>query len=142
MAPPPTEESGPLAEFTLSQFGEWGLRWSFPVCGHFSASVLSDVEAQGGGDAGSLTPRRSATLAPLLLTGMDKRSRQVICPVGEPCQSFSSTWGWVVFAPGDAWNLPSEGTGVGGSGWSVQPKGPAQWCWPIFNSLHAACTYG
>ena len=25
-------------------------------CGHFSASVLLDVEAQGGGDAGSLTP--------------------------------------------------------------------------------------
>ena len=28
---------------------------------------------------------------------------------------------------GDAWNLPSEGTGVGFSGWSVQPKGLAHW---------------
>ena len=28
-------------------------------------------------------------------------------------QSFSSTWGWVIFCFGDAWNLPSEGTGVG-----------------------------
>ena len=32
-----------------------------PVFGHFSASVLSDVETQGGGDAGSLTPRCPAT---------------------------------------------------------------------------------
>ena len=33
---------------------------------------------------------------------------------------------------GDAWNLPSEGTGVGAfSGWSVQPKGLAHWCWSI-----------
>ena len=32
--------------------------------------------------------------------------------VGEP-RIFSSTWGWVSFAPGDAWNLSSEGTGVG-----------------------------
>ena len=27
----------------------------------------------------------------------------------------------------DAWNLPSEGTGVGISGWSVQPQGLAHW---------------
>ena len=25
---------------------------------------------------------------------------------------------------------------------SVQPKELAHWCWPIFNSLHAACKYG
>ena len=31
------------------------------VLQHFSASVHLDVEAQGGGDAGSLTPRCSAT---------------------------------------------------------------------------------
>ena len=32
------------------------------------------------------------------------------------------------FAPGDAWNLPSEGTGVVVfSGWSVQPKGLVRW---------------
>ena len=31
-------------------------------------------------------------------------------------QSFSSPWGWVRFAPGDAWNLPSEGTG----GWGFR----------------------
>ena len=49
------------------------------VLQHFSASVHLDVEAQGGGDAGSLTPGRSATLAPLLPTGMDKHCRQVIC---------------------------------------------------------------
>ena len=31
-------------------------------------------------------------------------------------------------APGDAWNLPSEGTGVGVfAGWTVQPKGPVHW---------------
>ena len=40
-----------------------------PFYGHFSASVLSDVEAQGGGDARSLTPRCSATLAPLPTDG-------------------------------------------------------------------------
>ena len=28
---------------------------------------------------------------------------------------------------GDAWNQPSEGTGVGGSGWSVQLKGLTHW---------------
>ena len=27
-------------------------------------------------------------------------------------QSFSSTWGWVIFCFGDAWNLPSKETGV------------------------------
>ena len=33
---------------------------------------------------------------------------------------------------GYTWNLPSEGTGVGFfSGWSVQPKGPVHWHWPI-----------
>ena len=32
--------------------------------------------------------------------------------VGRTSQSFSSTWGWVRFAPGTPWNLPSEGTGV------------------------------
>ena len=40
-----------------------------------------------------------------------------------------------VFAPGDAWNLPSEGKGAFGgkgrrvfcSGWSVQPKGSVHW---------------
>ena len=32
------------------------------------------------------------------------------------------------FAPGDAWNLLSEGKGVGLlSGWSVQPKGSVHW---------------
>ena len=31
------------------------------------------------------------------------------------------------FALGDAWNLLSEATGVGGSGWSVQPKGSVHW---------------
>ena len=32
------------------------------------------------------------------------------------------------FALGNAWNLLSEATGVGGSGWTVQPKRLAQWC--------------
>ena len=33
-----------------------------------------------------------------------------------------------VFAPGDAWNLLSEGKGVGFlAGWSVQPKGSVHW---------------
>ena len=42
------------------------------------------------------------------------------------------------FARGDAWNLPSEGTGVGFfSGWSVQPKGLVRWHLPVFNTLHA-----
>ena len=31
---------------------------------------------------------------------------------------------------------------MGVSGWSVQREGLAQWCWPILNSLHAACTHG
>ena len=36
------------------------------------------------------------------------------------------------FALRDAWNLSSEGKGVGlFSGWSVQPKGPVQWHWSI-----------
>ena len=30
------------------------------------------------------------------------------------------------FALGDAWNLLPEATGVGGSGWTVQPKRLAQ----------------
>ena len=34
--------------------------------------------------------------------------------VGRASQSFSSRWGWVRFCTGDAWNLPSEGTGVVG----------------------------
>ena len=32
------------------------------------------------------------------------------------------------FALGNAWNLLSEATGVGVSGWSVQPKRLAHWC--------------
>ena len=32
------------------------------------------------------------------------------------------------FALGNAWNLLSEGSGVGGSGWTVQLKRLAQWC--------------
>ena len=32
------------------------------------------------------------------------------------------------FALGNAWNLLSEGTGVVGSGWTVQPKRLAHWC--------------
>ena len=51
---------------------------------------------------------------------------------------------------GDAWNLPSEGTGVVFfSGWSVQQKGLVQWRQPAFHSAacmrayrqrHAQCT--
>ena len=51
-----------------------------PVYRLFSASVLVDVEAQGGGDAGSLTPGRSATLAPRPLTHVEKHMGQVIRP--------------------------------------------------------------
>ena len=53
-------------------------------------------------------------------------------------QSFSSTWGWVRFAPGDAWNLPSEGTGVGllPAGQSGR-RGQCAGTGP-FNSLHCA----
>ena len=32
---------------------------------------------------------------------------------------------------GYAWNLPSEGTGVVDSGWSVQPKGSVHWHQPV-----------
>ena len=50
---------------------------------------------------------------------------------------FSSPWGWVRFALGDAWNLPSEGRGVG-----FFPAGESSrrgWCAGTspLNSLHA-----
>ena len=41
-----------------------------------------------------------------------------------------------VSAPGDAWNLLSEGKGVGGTGWTVQPKGLA----PVRQSVLISCT--
>ena len=60
-----------------------------------SPGQLGDaVEAQGGGDAGSLTPRRSATLAPLLPTGMDKHSRQVTCPHHNHHHQSTNSQGW------------------------------------------------
>ena len=77
-------------------------------------------------DPGHLTPRRWKRLR-------SPSSEGVGSEVGEPRNFLSSTWGWVRFAPGDAWNVPSEGTGGGRSGWSVQPKGLAHWCWPILN---------
>ena len=51
------------AQFLLCMVGMVAaMRGSFAaVLQHFSASVHLDVEAQGGGDAGSLTPRCSAT---------------------------------------------------------------------------------
>ena len=38
---------------------------------------------------------------------------------------------------GDAWNLLSEASGVGVSGWSVQPKGLVHWRRSVLNRMHA-----
>ena len=46
------------------------------------------------------TPRRGKRLRLPSSEGVGRRG-------GRTSQSFSSTWGWVSFAPGDAWNLPS-----------------------------------
>ena len=57
-------------------------------------------------DPGHPTPRRWKRLRPPSSAGEG----------GGGCasQSFSSPWGWVNFCTGEAWNLPSEGTGLGG----------------------------
>ena len=43
---------------------------------------------------------------------------------------------------GNAWNLPLEGTGVAGTGWSVQPKGPVHCHWSILVSCMRVHMHG
>ena len=57
-------------------------------------------------DPGHPPPRRWKRLRPPSSEGAGGE-------VGVPRNLFSSPWGWVIFCTGDAWNLPSEGTGVG-----------------------------
>ena len=71
-------------------------------------------------DPGHSTPRRWKRLRPPFLRRSGGKG-------GRASQSFSSPWGWVILHPGDAWNLHSEAAGVVGTGWTVQPKGPAHW---------------
>ena len=76
-------------------------------------------------DQGHLTPRRWKRLRPPSSEGVGgeaglSRNLFLDLELGE------------IFAPGDAWNLPSEGKGVGFlTGWSVQPKGSVHWHRPI-----------
>ena len=70
---------------------------SHPDSGHFGHPTLHPPDSSGAGDE-----------------------------VGVPL-NFSSSWGWVWFCAGKAWNLRPEGTGLGGSGLSVQPKGLVRW---------------
>ena len=77
-------------------------------------------------DPGHSTPRRWKRLPPPFLRRRGERG-------GRASQSFSSPWGWVFFfSLGDAWNLPSEGIGVGVcAAWTVQPKGPVHFHWSV-----------
>ena len=54
--------------------------------------------------------------------------------VGVPRNLFPRLGGLDEVCTGEAWNLPSEGTGLGDSGWSVQPKGPVHWHWSLLTS--------
>ena len=63
-------------------------------------------------DPGHSTPRRWKRLPPPPPPKSWARG-------GRASQSFSSLWGWMRFAAGEAWNLPSEGTGLGF--WLVSP---------------------
>ena len=65
-------------------------------------------------DPGHPTPRRWKRLHPL--------TPQEQGVGGCAPQSFFLGLGLGEVCGGNAWNLPSEGTGVGGSGWSVRPK--------------------
>ena len=56
-----------------------------------------------------------------------------------PRTLFPSAWGWVRFPPGDAWNLPSEGIGVGVFPLISPAEGAGALAPAQFNSLHARC---
>ena len=64
-----------------------------------------DVSLHSIPDQGHPTPRRWKRLRSFLRRSGGRG--------GRASQSFSSTWGWAMCATGDAWNLHSEGTGVG-----------------------------
>ena len=61
--------------------------------------------------------------------------------MGVPRSHFSSPWGWMRFAPGDAWNLPSKGTGVGFFQLVSPAEGSVHWQWHILISCTHAWTW-
>ena len=120
--------------------------WSLPRVGNGSGKLQSIIPGHlldAGGNLGKrvrLTrktrPSESSHVNPDPGHSMPRRWKRLRLPFlrrsggrgGRASQSFSSPWGWVIFALGDAWNLLSEATAVGSTGWTVQPKRLAHWC--------------
>ena len=92
--------------------------WSLPEVGNGSGkrqSVTPGHLQDEGSNTGNKTVRLTRKTRPGALVTTIR-----IQGIQRASQSFSSTWGWVIVCTGDAWNLPSEGTGVG----SLPPSPP------------------
>ena len=102
------------------------LPWSLPRIGNGAGKMLFITPAHqpdGGSNVGKRV-RLTRNTRPGVISHLDpdpghptpRRWKRLRPPSSEGEggeASFSSTWGWVSFCFGDAWNLHSEATGVG-----------------------------